>query len=886
MSVWRQFSRGVRSLVNRPATDRDIADEVEQYLDDAAAAFEASGLSAEEARRAARRQLGSVTAVREQVRAHGWENVIETTIADIRHAARRVRRYPVQAIVAALTLALGIGASTAIFSAVNPVLFQPLPYPDAGRLMLIWDAQGGSRLDVTFGTYRELLARSRSFESMTVMRPVQPTLTGVTEPERLDGQYVSADFFRVLDVRPALGRDFEAADDQVFQPNGPFVAIVSDTLWRRRFSADPALVGRQILLNDVPVTVVGIMPAGFENVLSPTAEIWSTLKYDTALPLNGREWGHHLRLVGRVRAGLDPETARQELDAIARTTMAEYPRPQWAALQDGFIANPLQDELTRSVRPALIAVAGAVILLLTIACVNVTNLLLAQGAARRDELLIRTSLGASRSRIIRQLLSETVLLATIGGALGVVFAHMTVDALLALTPPELPRANTIGVDTQVLVFAAGLTILIGLLVGLLPARHGFSASVPGGAPQHSMRIASGHQLTRRSLVVVQVALALMLLVAAGLLLRSLQHLFAMPPGFNPNQLLTLQVQTAGQRFRDAGTTHHFFDQALEAVLQVPGVTAVGFTSQLPLTGDQDEWGVHLETVPRAAADETHDTYRYAISPGYFEAMGIPLRAGRALDEHDVAGAPLAAVINESMAKRRLPGLDPIGQRLHIGPNSGPWFTVVGVVSDVTQTSLAVTRSDAVYITAEQWGRFVDNARWLVIRTQHDAAALTPAVRRAIAAVDKDQPIIRVATMDERVKTSAADRRFALLLFEAFGITALSLAAIGTYSLLAGSVTERTRELGIRAALGASRLNILVLVLRQGMTLTGLGIAIGVVGAGIASRALVTLLFGITTLDAITYVGVAALLTGVSLLACAMPAWRAARVRPAVALRFE
>jgi len=886
MSVWRQFSRGVRSLVNRPATDRDIADEVEQYLDDAAAAFEASGLSAEEARRAARRQLGSVTAVREQVRAHGWENVIETTIADIRHAARRVRRYPVQAIVAALTLALGIGASTAIFSAVNPVLFQPLPYPDAGRLMLIWDAQGGSRLDVTFGTYRELLARSRSFESMTVMRPVQPTLTGVTEPERLDGQYVSADFFRVLDVRPALGRDFEAADDQVFQPNGPFVAIVSDTLWRRRFSADPALVGRQILLNDVPVTVIGIMPAGFENVLSPTAEIWSTLKYDTALPLNGREWGHHLRLVGRVRADLDPETARQELDAIARTTMAEYPRPQWAALQDGFIANPLQDELTRSVRPALIAVAGAVILLLTIACVNVTNLLLAQGAARRDELLIRTSLGASRSRIIRQLLSETVLLATIGGALGVVFAHMTVDALLALTPPELPRANTIGVDTQVLVFAAGLTILIGLLVGLLPARHGFSASVPGGAPQHSMRIASGHQLTRRSLVVVQVALALMLLVAAGLLLRSLQHLFAMPPGFNPNQLLTLQVQTAGQRFRDAGTTHHFFDQALEAVLRVPGVTAVGFTSQLPLTGDQDEWGVHLETVPRAAADETHDTYRYAISPGYFEAMGIPLRAGRALDEHDVAGAPLAAVINESMAKRRLPGLDPIGQRLHIGPNSGPWFTVVGVVSDVTQTSLAVTRSDAVYITAEQWGRFVDNARWLVIRTQHDAAALTPAVRRAIAAVDKDQPIIRVATMDERVKTSAADRRFALLLFEAFGITALSLAAIGTYSLLAGSVTERTRELGIRAALGASRLNILVLVLRQGMTLTGLGIAIGVVGAGIASRALVTLLFGITTLDAITYVGVAALLTGVSLLACAMPAWRAARVRPSVALRFE
>jgi len=885
MSLWRQLSRGVRALINRPAADRDIADEIDQYLDDAAAAFEASGLSPEDARRAARQQLGSVTATREQVRAYGWENVVETTIADIRHAVRRVRRYPSQAVVAAFTLALGIGASTAIFSAVNPVLFQPLPYPDSGRLMLVWDAQGGARLDVTFGTYRELLARSHSFESMSVMRPVQPTLTRVAEPERLDGQYVSADFFRVLGVRPALGRDFEAADDQRFQPNGPFVAIISDTLWRRRFNADPELLGRQISLNDVPVTVIGIMPAGFEHVLSPTAEIWSPLMYDTALPLNGREWGHHLRLVGRVRPDIDPESARQELDAIARTTLAEYPRPQWAALQDGFIANSLQSELTRSVKPALLAVAGAVILLLTIACVNVTNLLLAQGAARRSELLVRTALGASRSRITRQLLAETLLLASLGGILGIVLAHTTMDALLALTPPELPRASVITIDNSVLAFAAGLSLLIGLLVGLLPARHGFNAGVPGGAPQHSMRIASGHQFTRRSLVVAQVALALVLLVAAGLMLRSVQRLFAMPPGFNPNELLTLQVQTAGQRFRDAGTTHRFFAQALEAVRQVPGVTAVAFTSQLPLTGDADQWGVHFESVPRPAADEACDCYRYAVSPGYFEAMGVPLRAGRALDAHDVDGAPLAAVINESMAKRRLPGVDPVGQRLHIGPNSGPWFTVVGVVGDVTQTSLAVNRSDAVYITAEQW-RFADNARWLVVRAHRDAAALTPAIRRALASVDKDQPVIRVATMDERVKISAADRRFALLLFEAFGITALILAAIGTYSLLSGSVTERTREMGVRAALGASRFDILTLVLRQGMTLTGIGIAIGIVGAGLASRALVTLLFGITPLDAITYFSVALLLTVVSIVACAMPAWRASRVRPSVALRFE
>jgi putative ABC transport system permease protein len=318
---------------------------------------------------------------------------------------------------------------------------------------------------------------------------------------------------------------------------------------------------------------------------------------------------------------------------------------------------------------------------------------------------------------------------------------------------------------------------------------------------------------------------------------------------------------------------------------VPGVAAAAFTSQLPLTGDEGQWGVHFERVPRAAAEETRDSYRYAVSPGYFEAMGIPLRAGRALEAHDTATAPLVAVINESMARRRLPGLDPIGQRLHIGPDSGPWFTVVGVVGDVTQTSLAMTRPDAVYVTPPQW-RFHDNARWLVVRGQGDTVALTPAIRQAISSIDKDQPIIRVAMMDERVKTSAADRRFALLLFEAFGITALLLAAVGTYSLLAGSVTERTREIGVRSALGASRFNILALVLRQGMTLTGLGIAIGVVGATIASRALVTLLFSITPLDAITYVGVAALLAGVSLLACALPAWRAARVRPSVALIAE
>jgi putative ABC transport system permease protein len=384
---------------------------------------------------------------------------------------------------------------------------------------------------------------------------------------------------------------------------------------------------------------------------------------------------------------------------------------------------------------------------------------------------------------------------------------------------------------------------------------------------------------------VQVALALVLLVGAGLLVRSLQQLFAVPPGFDTTQLLTMQVQTAGQRFRDPQATHRYFTQVLDAVRKLPGVSAAAFTTQLPLTADEGTWGVHFETTPTAAADENPDGLRYAVSPGYFEAMGIPLRDGRVLNEHDIAGAPLAAVINESFARRRLPGVNPIGQRLHVGPNSGPWFTVVGVVGDVTQTSLAVRPADAVYMTAVQW-HFADNARWLVVRAQRDAAALAPAIRQAIWAIDKDQPISRVATMDDRVRVSAADRRFALLLFGAFGVVALVLAAIGTYSLLSGSVTERTRELGVRAALGASRRSILELVLRQGMTLTGLGIVIGMAAAMVASQSLVTLLFGISRLDTTTYIGVVALLTGVSAVACLLPAWRAARVPPSVALRSE
>ena len=883
MSIWRDLTRGLRALINRTKTDHDIADEVEHYLEQATSTFERSGLSPEEARRAARLELGNVTAVREQMREYGWENLIDTVAADLRYGVRRLCSTPGFTVAAALTLALGIGASTAIFSAVKPILLEPLPYPDAGRLTMIWDGQHSAN-EVTFGTYRELVERSRSFESIAVMKPLQITLTGTGEPERVNGQYVSADYFRVLGVRPALGRDFQQADDGPWRPQGPIVAIISDALWHRRFGGDPAIVGRQTTIQDIPVTIIGVLPEGFENVLSPSAEIWSTLQYDTSLPLNGREWGHHLRMAGRLRREVQLDKAKQELTSIAQAKISEFPRPPGASLEDGFIVNSLQAELTRAVRPALLAIIGAVILLLMIACVNVTNLLLARGVARRDELAVRAALGASRMRLIRQSLIETLLVSTVGGVLGILLAYAAVEAVVLLSPPELPRAFAIKLDGTALAFALGLTTLIGLTIGAVPALNWSKSDLYGRIQRGSTRIAGGHQFVRRTLVVVQVALALILLVHAGLLLRSLQSLFAVPLGFEASNLLTMQVQTAGQRFRDANTTHQFFAQALEAVRHVPGVSAAAFTSQLPLSGDADTWGVHLESSPAQAAGEDPSAYRYAVSPGYFEVMGIPLRQGRVLNSRDVAGVPPVAVISESFAKRRLPGLNPIGQRLSVGPVDG--YTVVGVVADVKQTSLDLSPTNAVYITTAQWPQFADNALWLVVRAQNDVSALTPVIRRAIWSVDKNQPIVRVASMDERIAVSEARRRFALLLFEAFGAMAMVLAAIGTYSLLSNGVTERTREIAVRLAVGASRRSIVTLVLRQGLALAGFGIVFGAIGAMIASRALVTLLFGVSRLDSTTYIGVIALLVGVSAIASAVPAWTAARVSPSIALKSE
>ena len=876
MSRWRQLTRGLRALTGRSAADRDVADEVQHYLEQAAAAHEARGLSAGDALRAARLELGGVTRVREEVRSYGWENLVDSLFADLRYAARRLRAAPGFTAVTVLTLALGIGGTTAIFSAVSPILFEPLPYPDAGHVAMVWEAfNAGGRQEGTFGMYAELKERAHSLDAIAVLRPWEPTMTGTDQPERFAGQRVSASYFHVLGVLPALGRDFEAAEDRF---GGPRVVILGDALWRRRFGADSAIIGRSIILDGDPVVVIGVMPRRFENVLAPSAALWAPLQYD----LREYSWGHHLRTVARLKPGIGIDQASREVDVLGRALAKQHTDSYGP--RAAFAVHALQDDLTRGVKPALLAILAAVTLVLVIACVNVTNLLLARGVQRRGEFALRAALGAGRDRLTRQLLTESLALALLGGALGMVVAMLGVRALVALSPPGLPRAGAIAVNGAVFAFGLALTTLIGLAFGVFPALQA-ARSDPNQELQHgSQRTVGGHRKTRGALVVAEVALALVLLVSSGLLLRSLQRLFAIETGFDGSNLLTMEVQVAGHRYDADSTMVRFFEQALEAVRHVPGVRAAALTSQLPLSGDLDEYGVHIELNPTDRR-EAGSTFRYGVSPGYIEMMRIPLRRGRVFDEHDRAGAPQVALVSESFARTVLKGLEPIGQRMRIGPATGLPYTVVGVVGDVKQVSLTLGEANAIYIPESQW-HFGDNPMSLVVKSGGDAASLAPAIRRAIWSVDKDQPIVRVAMMEDLLAATAAERRFALILFEAFALAALVLAAAGIYGVLSGSVAERTREIGVRAALGATRGSLVAMVVRQGMTLTGLGVAIGLAGAVASSRVIISLLFGVSRLDPVTYLSVIALLAGVSAIACGVPAWRAARVDPASTLRAE
>ena len=887
MSIWRQLTRGLGVLTNRAAADRELSEELQHYLELSAADRVARGAAPADASRGAMLEIGNLTAARERVRAEGWENVIESILTDLRYALRRLRHAPGFTAIAVVTLALGIGASTAIFSAVNPIFLAALPYPKADRLVMISDrTTDGEPLDVTFGSYLEIAARSHSFVRMAPMNAWHPVLTGTGMPERLTGQRVGAEYFRTIGIAPLIGRDFTAEDDV---PNGPNVVILSNALWRRRFAGDRDIIGRSIRLNDADFQVVGVMPPEFENVLAPQSELWAPLQYELQFTAQSREWGHHLRLVSRLASGVGIEGATHELDRIAHSPVPEFARVPWASLENGLLATSLHANVTQGIRPMLLAVLVAVMLVLAIVCVNVTNLMLACGAQRRGEFAMRAALGAGRVRIARQVLTESLVLAITGGALGMFVALLGIRAIVALSPPELPRLAAIRPDGTVFAFGLLISTIVGILAGILPALGATGPNLRRGAQESSARTSGSDRGARGVLVIAEVALALVLLVSAGLLLRSINQVLSVSTGFDASHLITMQVQDARTgnqtdsvlaRQADSARAREW-SSALEAVRQIPGVTEASFTSLLPMSGDIDVYGLHFE-----GEDDSKDNgaaLRYSVTPTYFRAMGIPLRRGRLLDARDVAGAPRAVLINESFAKRRFPTGNAIGKRLRFGPEEGDWYSIVGVVGDVKRSSLDVDAPDAIYVTPEQW-HWVDNVMSLVVRSRGNASVLSPAIRNAIWSVNKDLPISRVATMRELVDRSVSDRHFALILFSAFGLTALLLAAVGIHGVLSGSVTERVREIGVRAALGASPAEVVRMVLRRGMTLTLVGIALGLIASGFMSRVVVSMLFEVSRLDPATYLGVAILLALVAGAACVLPAMRAARVDPASTLK--
>jgi putative ABC transport system permease protein len=885
--------RRITNLWRQERVDAEIAAELASHFEMAVEDGVHAGMTPDEARRAARLKFGNPVVMRERAVKADAALGLSSVWADMRFGFRQLGRAPGFALTSIAVLALGIGACTAIFSAVNPILFEPLPYPHANRILTIWNTYDGARSRLAFGNWRELTERNHSFEALAAYEAWQPVMVGGAQPERLNGQSVSASYLRVLDVAPWLGRDFLSAEDRY---RGPKVAIVSYRLWQRRFGGDRSLVGRAVTLNDDRYTVIGVMPANFENVLSPQADIWTPLDYNTqglATDFDSAEWGNHLYLVGRVRPGVSREAALRDLDTIAADPVSQYKRPQWAAMQRGLIVDALQADITREVRPALLAVMGAVILVLLMAGVNVTNLQLARGAQRQGEFAMRVTLGAGRMRVARQLITESLLLAGLGGAVGMGIAIAGMRVLVALSPPGLPRIDAIHFSGAAFFFALAVSTLVGVVAGLVPALQASREELRANAHRNTARTTRSESWTRRTLVVTEVALALMLLTGAGLLLRSMQRLLAVDPGFDPSHLLTIQINTSGHKFEDTAAApeagsralKQFFEQALDAVRRVPGVRAAGLTTNLPLTDDAviyGNYGAHFENDPPQGGT---DVFRYVVSPDYCEAMDISLRGGRLLGEEDSADAPPAVLISESLAKSQFPGQSAIGKRVHVGPMNRPWFTVVGVVGDVKQNSLAADEPNAVYLTeAQSW--FADDTMSMVMRTRGNAAALTPEVENAIWSVDKDQALVRVATMDDLLKTGEATRRFVLILFEAFALVALALAATGIYGVLSGSVAERTREIGVRAALGASRGNILGLVLRQGMKMAAVGAALGLCAAVASSQALASLLFGVSRLDPLTYLTVTALLLAVAGGACVVPAARAVAVDPVEALRGE
>lgn len=797
-------------------------------------------------------------------------------------------KHPGFTLVTVITLALGIGANTAIFSAIHSVLLRALPMRDQDRLVVMWERDQTANqplVELSIPEFNDWHSQSHSFESMAAM----PTavygygyvLTGRGEPVQIESSRVSADFFSTLGVSPLLGRTFTADDDH---PGAARVAILSSRLWRQQFNADPNLIGQMISLNDTGFSVVGVMPENFE--FPKGADIWAPLSASVGGGALQNRQAVFLQAVGRLKPGVAAAEAEAELNTIIGRLAVEH--PETAAAGHRVVITPVAGYIFGNARPALWLLLGATGLLLLIACANVANLLLARATSRRREIAVRVALGASRRQIVRQLFTESLMLALAGGVAGVVLAYWLIDLLTLVAPFDIPRLEGIGINAVVLGFTAGMTLLTAVIFGLVPALTASKVNMTDVLSEGGKTAGGGQGKSLRGLLVIaEVALTVVLLIAAGLILRSFVKLQQVDAGFDKNNTLTFQLRLHGKKYSDQTAVANFYQQLIERLETQTGVVAAGAVLIRPLEGTIG-WDVPY-SLPTQSLDEARRNRVpnfQVVTPHYFRSVGLPLKLGRAFTEHDNPDSPEVVILSEAMARSIFPsGTDPIGQRIKLFDPTEPdssWRTVTGVVGDARYRELKEARWD-VYVPYRQ---FAFPVRYVTLRTVSDPAAFAAVVRREVAAIDPSQAVAAMKTTAQLFSENVARPRFNTLLLSLLSLLAALLAVVGVYGVTSYGVQQRTREIGVRLALGAGQRDILKLILRSGMALALAGVVIGITGALVLTRLMSSLLFDVGTTDARTFIVVPVVLLAVALLACYIPARRATRVSPLVALRYE
>jgi putative ABC transport system permease protein len=861
--------------------ERELAEEFESHFQMHVEDNLRRGMSEAQAWREARLKFGGIEQAKESMREGATIMTLETTWQDLRYAIRGLRRNPGFAATAILSLALGIGASVAIFTLADNLLLRPLPYREPGQLMMVWEfnphIKGTSRNVVSPANYRDWKAQNSVFENMAVFNDGRGAFADGARVEELEEQYVSADLLPMLGVQPWRGRLFTAAEDL---PNAPDVVLIGYRLWQSWFGGSEDVIGRKVQIRSRPATIIGVMPPGF-YFRNRNTDVWETIGLDPARDYRKKS-GRYLMSVARLKPGVTRDRAQTQMTAIARRLESDYPlfNTYWTVNVE-----PLRDSLVSEVKTSMLVLLGAVGLLLAVACANVANLLMARYYSRRREMAVRVAIGAGRGRVVRQLITESVALGLAGGVLGVMLARWTVLGLLALAPLELSRNISIAVDYRIVLFALAVSVGTGSIFGLAPSLVASRAGLMRGLREDSRSSVGGAGRLRARLVAAEVALSVMLLAGAGLLFRSLVGLQGVDPGLNPARVLTFSVLIPGARYREPVQRTQFFTRALEQIERLPGVESASAVSFLPFDGMAAGTGVAIAGRAPAKPGEGLGATIRTVLPGYFRTVGIPVKRGRVFTPADNRlDSPYRFVVNQAFVEKYMAGEEPLGQQISVEMDAkNPFGEIIGVVGNVKEGALDKEPAPTVYYIH---AHLIYTGMVFVVRAKGDPLSLANPVRRVIHGIDSAQPVAQIRTMEAVVRETFARQRFSALLLGGFSLVSLLLAAVGIYGVLAYSVTERTREIGVRVALGAEPGRIVALVLGNGMRFVLVGTLVGMGGALALTGLLKSLLFGVRAHDAATFAAVPVVLMAVALLAAYLPARRASRLEPVDALRAE